>query len=159
MSRTIILFYSFEGSTKRIAMYLAEKMNLPYEEIKVKEFGSTGFIKYLILGSQVVRKKKPELKPLNVNLNDYDTVILGSPIWAGDFTPAIRTLLENGILKDKTIAYFYCHDGGPGKAEDKIIDAVKINNKILSTYGVERTKNNYEMVKDGVLGWARESIK
>lgn len=159
MSSTIILFYSFEGNTKRVAMYLAEKLNIPYEEIKlVNEFKSKGFSKFFILGSQVMMKKKPELKPLSINLAEYDTVILGSPIWAGCFTPAIRTILNNGVLNNKNIAFFYCHDGGPGRADIKIKEEVKKNNKIISTYGLTKVRDNYDILKDGVLEWAKEVV-
>ncbi len=159
MSKSIILFYSFEGNTKRIAMYLAQELNIPYEEIKlVKDFSSKGFSKYLWGGSQVVMKKKPELESLKINLEQYDTVILGSPIWAGSYAPAIKTILEDGILKDKNIAYFYCHDGGPGNADTKIKEAVKINNKLISTYGLTKVKTNFESLKDGALEWAKKVI-
>lgn len=159
MSKTIILFYSFEGNTKKIAMYLSEKLKLPYEEIKLKDnFSSKGFSKYLWGGSQVVMKKKPELESLKIDLDEYDTVILGSPIWAGSFAPAMRTILEDEIVNNKNIAFFYCHDGGPGKAENKIKEAIKINNQLISTYGLSRVKDNYETLKDGVLNWAKETI-
>ena len=157
MSKSIILYYSFEGSTKRVATYLGEKLNIPCEQIKLeKDFSSKGFTKYVWGGSQVVMKKKPTLETLYVNLDEYDTVFLGSPIWAGSYAPAIRTLLEDGILKDKNIAFFYCHDGGPGSAETKIKQAVSINNNLIATYGLTNIKVNFESLKDGVLEWARK---
>lgn len=43
MSKAIILFYSFEGSTKKVAEYLSEELNIPYEQIKpVKDLSSKG---------------------------------------------------------------------------------------------------------------------
>lgn len=160
MSKSIILFYSFEGNTKKIVMYLAEKLNIKYEEIKlVKDLSSKGFSKYLWGGSQVIMKKKPQLEPLKANLDEYDTVFLGSPIWAGSFTPAIRTILEDGILKDKNIAFFYCHDGGPGNADSKIKEAVKLNNHLLSAYGLTKVRDNFDSLKDGVLEWAKKVVE
>ena len=159
MSKAIVLFYSLEGNTKKVATLLSKKMNVPCEEIKpIKDLKSKGFSKYLWGGQQVIMNKKPELMPLKANLDDYDTVFIGSPIWAGSFAPGIKTLLEDGMLKGKKIAFFYCHDGGPGKAEDKIIKAVEVNNKLISSYGLARVKDNYEGLKAGVLSWGKKIV-
>ena len=159
MSKSIILYYSFEGNTKKVAEFLSKQLNLPCKEIKpVKDLKSKGFSKYLWGGQQVIMNKKPELMPLKANLDDYDTVFIGSPIWAGSFAPGIKTLLEDGMLKGKKIAFFYCHDGGPGKAEDKIIKAVEVNNKLISSYGLARVKDNYEGLKAGVLSWGKKIV-
>ena len=155
MFKSIILFYSFEGTTKKVAEYLSEELKIPWEEIKpINNLKSKGFSKYPIGGGQVIMKKKPELRPIEADLDEYDTIFIGSPIWAGNFTPAIRTLLETGILKDKNIAFFYTSLGGPGKAESKIKDSVEIDNKLLSSYGLVNVKDNFEELKDGVLEWA-----
>ncbi len=160
MSKSLILFYSFEGNTKRVGEFLADRLNLPVEEIKpVKDLPSKGFSKYFWGGSQVIMNKKPELRPLNANLDDYDTVFLGSPIWAGTFAPPIKTLLEDGKLKGKRVFFYYSHDGGPGKASIKIKEAVNINNELISSYGLTNIKNNFEGEKDGVLQWAKNLLR
>lgn len=159
MSKAIVLFYSFEGNTRKIGEFLAEKLDLPFEEVKpVKEIRSRGFSKYFWGGSQVVMNKKPELVPLTTNLDEYDMVFLGSPVWAGSFTPPMKTFLEGGILKDKKIAFFYCHDGGPGRVEDKMKVSANINNHLISSYGLTKVSINFETIKDEVLEWAKEIL-
>jgi flavodoxin len=107
-------------------------------------------------GSQVIMNKKPELISLKTDLKEYDTVFLGSPIWAGRYVPAIKTLLEEGELKGKKIAFFYCHRGGPGKADEKIKKEVQINNEFISSHGLTRAKENFESLKEDVLSWAKD---
>lgn len=104
-------------------------------------------------------KKKPELMPLKTNLDDYDTIIIGTPIWAGAYTPAIKTLLEDGMLKGKNIACFYCHDGGPRNADKNIREEIEINNKFISSIGLSRTKTNFEDLKHEALNWAKKIKK
>ena len=159
MSKILILFYSFEGNTRRVSKLLSDKLNIPYKEIKpVKDLKSKGFSKYIWGGSQVVMKKKPELMEVDINLDDYDTIILGTPIWAGTFAPAIKTLLEDK-LKNKKIAFFYCHDGGPGKSEKKAKEAININNTFVSSIGLERVRYNFEDIKGDVLSWAQNMLE
>lgn len=160
MSKQLILFYSFEGSTKKVAEYLSKELNIPCEEIKpVNDLKSKGFIKYPMGGGQVVMKNKPELMPIKANLEEYDTIFLGSPIWAGSFTPAIRTLLETGILKGKKIAFFHTSMGGPGRANNKIKELVELDNELLiPIYGVANVKDKFEEIKDILSSWAKNII-
>lgn len=159
MTKTVVLYYSLEGTTKKIAEHIASKIDADITEVKpVKEIKAKGFLKYVLGGGQVVMKKKPELKPLNVNLDDYDTVLLGSPIWAGTFTPPILTLLETGYLKNKKIAYFYCYQGGADQAEEKAKDAIEKNNTYLSSFGCMNIPENFESLKEPVIAWAKETI-
>jgi len=39
--------------------------------------------------------EKPELEKYTLNLSDYDRVIFGSPVWASNFAPPIRTFIED----------------------------------------------------------------
>lgn len=48
MNSTLILYYSFEGSTKKISEFLASELELPIEQIKpVKDLSSKGFSKFI----------------------------------------------------------------------------------------------------------------
>lgn len=60
---------------------------------------------------EVNRGYKPEIKPIGVDLADYDTVILGTPVWWYTFAPAIKTFLEGNDLGGKKI-YTFATNGG-----------------------------------------------
>ena len=67
--------------------------------------------------------EKPELEPYDVNLDDYDEIVIGFPVWAGTITPPIRTFVSDnmGSLKGKKICTFACQSGsGAEKAFDKL---------------------------------------
>ena len=54
---------------------------------------------------------RPALTPLTVNLDDYDTILLGYPIWWGTLPKIIYTFAETYDLSGKTILPF-CTSGG-----------------------------------------------
>ncbi len=160
MSKTLILFYSLEGSTRKIAQSLAKELNFPFEELKpMKEMKSKGFMKYVQGGGQAVAGIKPALQPLKSNLKNYDTIIIGSPVWAGRFTPAVKSLLEKGLLKKKKIAFFYCNEGGPGKIEKKIKSSVERYNTLISTCSIVTKGDELISQKAEALKWVRKVIK
>ena len=53
----------------------------------------------------------PEIKELDVGLNDYDTIIIGTPVWWYTFAPAIKTFLNKHDFSRKNI-YPYATNGG-----------------------------------------------
>ncbi len=159
MTKALILYYSFEGSTRKVAQYLSKELNIPCEEIKpIKPIKAKGFLKYVLGGGQAISGVKPDLRPLLVDLKNYDTIIVGSPVWAGRFTPAIKTLIEN-ILQNKKIAFFYCSGGGPGKVENFIRSSVELHNSLLSTHGLTMLGEDTKTQEKSVLDWAGKIIR
>ncbi|HKK95614.1 MAG TPA: hypothetical protein VJ916_04810 [Anaerovoracaceae bacterium] len=159
MGKTLILYYSYEGSTETVAKHLADKLDSDIEKINpVKEMKSKGFAKYIWGGGQVTMKKKPEIEPIKSNLELYDLVLVGSPIWAGTMTPPIYTLFEDGIIKGKKIGYFYCSAGGAGKASDRAKISIDKYNSLVSSCHLIKVYNNHEKANYEALNWAKELI-
>jgi len=108
--KTLVVFYSRTGTTKKIAGEIARKLGADTEEIidRVNRKGPIGFIKS---GMEAARKKEPAIKPLGKNPADYDLVIIGTPVWAGTMSSPIRTFLSGHKGKIKKVAFF-CTQGG-----------------------------------------------
>ncbi|MCD4671269.1 MAG: hypothetical protein K8R77_01285 [Anaerolineaceae bacterium] len=157
MTKTLVLYYSYEGSTRKIAELIASTIDADIEEVKpIKEMKTKGFAKYMWGGGQVMMKKRPELKPLNVNLDDYDTIFLGSPVWAFTVSPPISSLLEKGCLNGKQIAFFHCCDGAPAKTEEHAKAAIEKENSFLSAFSCINVPGNYEELKPQIIAWVKE---
>jgi len=112
--KTAIIYYSYEGNTALAAKTIASAIKKPdvFEIKTVDQKKRTGFGKYLWGGGQVIRHVKPALKPLSVDVNTYDLVILGTPVWAGSPAPALVSFLAEKKISGKKIALFCCHRGG-----------------------------------------------
>lgn len=115
--KALVLFYSFEGNTKRAAGILAKNLNAETLELKpVKEIASKGFFsKYFWGGKQIFSREKPTLRAYDKEPENFDLIVIGTPVWAFTYTPAIRSFLATHNLKDKNIALFCTHDGAPGR--------------------------------------------
>lgn len=57
----------------------------------------------------------PEIKPLNVNVEAYDRMILGSPVWWYTFAPAMKTFLNTYDLSGKKVFPFATNGGWIGQ--------------------------------------------
>ena len=122
--KRLVVFYSLEGNTEYIADTIAEKLSA--DKLKLvpkKAYADKGFAKFFWGGKSAVMAEKPELEPYDVNLDDYDEIVIGFPVWAGNITPPIRTFASDNMdsLKGKKISSFACESGaGAEKAFEKL---------------------------------------
>ena len=122
--KRLVVFYSLEGNTEYIVDMIAEKLSV--DKLKLvpkKAYVDKGFAKFFWGGKSAVMAEKPELEPYDVNLDDYDEIVIGFPVWAGNITPPIRTFVSDNIesFEGKKISSFACESGaGAEKAFEKL---------------------------------------
>ncbi len=159
MSKVLIVYYSFEGATEMVAESISNALKFDILSIKpVKEIKSKGFSKYVWGGAQVVMGIVPKIEPIQIDLDEYDTILLGSPIWAGTFAPPLRTFLENKKVRNKRIAYFFTHDGGADFAVERAKEAISLHNTFFASLGLENVRNNQESSKKQAVDWAKSIL-
>lgn len=111
--KVAVIYYSLEGNTELIAEMIAKETNAKIYRLEpLKEYPTKGFMKFFIGGGSVLFHRKPKLKEESFNLDAYDTLIIGSPIWAGTYAPPINTFLTSNQIKNKSIYLFASHGGG-----------------------------------------------
>ena len=108
--KALVVFYSRTGATKEVAEALVESLNCDSEELldTKKRSGPLGF---LSAGKDAKAKKLTKLTDIKRDPALYDPVILGTPIWAGTLSSAMRTYIANNKSKFKRVAFFCTHGG------------------------------------------------
>jgi flavodoxin len=158
--KSLVVFYSLEGDTKLIASMMAEELNSELLELKPeKEIPKQGFQKFLWGGKSVIFKEKPVLENKIPCLDEYDTIFIGTPIWAGSYAPPIHTFISECSINNKKVAFFACHAGGGAqKCFDKL-SARFTNNTVLGKIDfVEPIKEDREKLKNQVKGWLKKIV-
>ena len=121
MERKIIIYFTYTGNTKKIAEKIKEKLNCDILEIKT-------LIPYSKDYDTVVNDEQnsessnhlPEIQNLNIDLSNYDEIILGTPVWWYRPGPAIRTFLTQNDLSGKIIKPYATNAGWLGKTFKEI---------------------------------------
>lgn len=114
--KTLIVFYSLEGSTKTVAEGIAGETDGDLFELKtVKPYPKKGFAKYFWGGKSATFGESPALENTDVDLTQYDKIIFGTPIWVGTFAPPVRTFIRKNKIEGKRISIFACSMGSPPK--------------------------------------------
>ncbi|MBF0385072.1 MAG: flavodoxin [Candidatus Omnitrophica bacterium] len=151
--RKLVIYYSYEGNTRFVAQAIAKTISADILELKaVYDNNPTGLRKYIWGGKQVVEKFCPELEVFPIDPASYDLVVIGTPVWAFNYSPAIRALFKDVKLFGKQIAVFCCHAGLKGNTLANMKDAL-IGNTIVSEadfldpFFVSRKKQEKKAVK------------
>lgn len=112
--KSLIVYYSYTGNNALLASYLGEKLGSDLFAIEECD-KRTGFTIFL----DVFLKRSPDIKPLTKNLNDYDSVILLAPLWAGKFASPLKSFLkQNG--HDLRKYFFITFAGGNPSVKDQL---------------------------------------
>lgn len=110
--KALIVYYSYTGNTKKIAQMIQNEIGGDIAEIDTVVPYEGDYNTVVDQGHEEVNRGfMPQIKQLNVNLKDYDTVILGTPVWWYTFAPAVKTFLNNNDFSGKTI-YTFATNGG-----------------------------------------------
>ena len=76
-----IVYYSYSGNTKSIVDMIKEKVDVDIFEIKPKEPYSNDYDEVVDLGQEEVNSNTlREIEDIDINLDNYDTVILATPV-------------------------------------------------------------------------------
>ena len=143
--KRLVIYYSNSGNTKRVAEYIAYKINADIAEIKpLKDFPQER--------SQLMRKGcfqvffnvKPSVVGVPDNIYEYDEIILGSPIWAGSIASIVNSFLYRYDVKDKIVGLFVTSGSGHGERCIKKISK-KLKNLRYSVSLIGGAKHSKEL--------------
>lgn len=116
-NNSLVLYFSATGTTEEIAKQIAEITNSDITEIIPKEEYTSEDLNYNDDNSRANKEQndknaRPEISN-TINVENYDVIYLGYPIWWGTVPKIILTLLDNYDLSGKTVIPF-CTSGGSG---------------------------------------------
>lgn len=131
--KTLTVYFSFTaGNTKCIAEKVHSAVGGDIVRLETANPYPTDYSTAVSQGEdEVKRGYKPELKPLGVELGNYDRVIIGTPTWWYHMAPAVLSFLSDNDFTGKTVVPFMTNAGWPGSViEDMTAIAEKKGAKV-----------------------------
>lgn len=147
-----VIYFSATGTTKEIADYISQTTGGDLIEIVPEENYTSADLNYTDDDSRANKEQKsvnarPKIKN-KLQIEEYDTIYLGYPIWWGMAPKIIYTLLDTYDFKDKEIIPF-CTSGGSS------IDASVEDLKELAKNAVWHDGKRFSKTsKDEIENWA-----
>ena len=153
---TIVIYYGYGKHTKMIAEQIKEKLNCDILEIKPKIPYSSDYQTVVDeTEDNLQTKKQREIEDININLDNYEKIILGTPVWWYTITPPIRTFLTKYDLSGKTVYPFATNAGWLGSTFEEIKELCKgtVKEGLSIKFTTDHTENKLITTKEDIDNW------
>ena len=137
MAKNLVAYFSASGTTAKVAKALAVASGLDIYEIKPEVPYTKADLNWMDKNSRSSvemndKNGRPALADKNANIEAYDTIFIGFPIWWYIAPTIINTFLESYDFSGKKIVLFATSGGsGFGKAVESLIGSVAENTEIV----------------------------
>lgn len=159
MSKTLVAYFSATGTTAKLASTLAKAVDGDLFEIQPEKLYTAADLDWTTNYSRsTVEMHDKSFRPgvLNKveNMEGYDTLFVGFPIWWYVALTIVNTFLEQYDLSGKTIIPFATSGGsGMGKTNQELKDSCK--GAIL----LEGKRFSSDTEEKGLKSWAEKMMK
>ncbi|WP_102410812.1 flavodoxin [Beduinella massiliensis] len=124
-SRVLVAYFSATGTTRPLAKYAAEALNSDLYEIVPEIPYTDADLAYYTNGRADQEQEDSAARPAIAggveDMEQYDVVLLGYPIWHGQAPKIISTFLESYDFSGKTIVPFCTsHSSGIGSSDTNL---------------------------------------
>ena len=118
MNKILISYFSASGVTKSVAEKISSIVNGDLFEIEPVTKYTSADLDWTNKQSRSSiemndKSSRPEIKNKVNNINDYDTVLIGFPVWWYTAPTIINTFIEENNLENKKV-YVFVTSGGSG---------------------------------------------
>ena len=150
--KILIAYFSAQGTTKKVAENLSIVIKSDLYEIKPEIEYTKEDLKWTDENARSSiecknEDSRPKLKDKNANIEKYDIIFLGFPIWWYNAPPIIKTFLESYNFNNKTIILFGTSGGSQfGDTVQKLSKLVK-DAKIIEGKMLNRRPSIEELKK------------
>lgn len=137
--KVLVAYFSYSGTTRGVAEVLSSEIGADLFEIAPKEDYSS---LYLQSNMEIRGGKRPELSSSVDNIEKYDIIFIGYPVWFHATPAPVNSFLESYDLTGKLIIPF-CTSGGSDIEETMptFLDSCKD----LAVYGQRRISGSSQI--------------
>lgn len=116
--KTLVIFYSYTGSTEKLAQNIASKASADIIEVK-DQVKPSKFAAYTLGCFKAMRMKPSDIEPFEADLSAYEKIILMSPVWAGRIAPPLVRVFEM-LPPGRALEVIAVSASGKSRAKDDV---------------------------------------
>lgn len=153
--KTLVAYFSATGTTEKIAKLIADCENADVYEITAAKPYTSEDLDYNNSDSRATKEQnddtaRPEIGSKKINLDGYNTIYIGFPIWWGEEPRIMDTFVESYDFNGKTVIPFCTSGSSP-------IDTAEKNLKSNANGGDWKDGRRFsaETDKDEIQKWLK----
>lgn len=121
--KTLIIYYSYTGVTKKLAWDLAKKRSAALCEIR--DTHKPHILQAYTVGCfRALMHKETEIQPICADFSSYDKLVIMFPIWAGRPAPPIHHVFDM-LPAGKDVEIYMISGSGKSQCQQMVRDLMK----------------------------------
>ncbi len=149
--KCLVLYYSQTGNTKQVAEEISQKLSAVVEEIQLEEPYDGDYDQTIERSrAEIEDSIIPKIKPIEANLEDYDIVFIGYPVWFGSYALPIAGLIQDygdKLAQKKIVPFCTFGSGGLESSVNNLKEALP-DAQISDGYGIRAARLETAMPKE-----------
>lgn len=139
--KVLVLYYSQTDATKAVAEQIQARLGADIERIEAVEPYDGDFMQTVERCKQEMESgNSPAIKPLMSNLDEYDIIFLGYPVWCGTCAQPVATLLKENDFKGKKVVTFCTYGSGGLQSSTTDVQSALPLAEVVEGYGVRNAR-------------------
>lgn len=143
--RSLIIYYTKSGNTGLAAHIIKRELKGHVREIT--DFTTHRSVLDYMFTSLI---DSASISPRKLDIDYYETIFIGSPVWFGSMAPAIKKLIDNMDFKNRNIILFNTTKGiGEDIAIRRMAKLVKKHNgNVIGAFSIVTKGDDYDIMDD-----------
>ena len=151
MSRKLVAYFSASGVTKKVAVKIAESIKADLFEIEPVQKYTDEDLNWHDKKSRSSiemqdKTSRPEIRNTVSNIDEYDTIIIGFPVWWYTAPTIINTFIEENNLEGKNVYVFVTSGGSSSQGSFKDLKNTYKNLDFISDKRFKGNENPEEYI-------------
>lgn len=153
--KVLVVYFSESGNTQKLAKTISDEVGGDFRRIEPVTPYPSGQELYDYTEAERDNDERPEFKDLGVNMDDYDLVFVGYPMWWYTLPMIMYTFFDEYDFSGKTIIPFNTHEGSGDGGTYTTIKEFEPEATVLDGLAI-RGGDMQSDQKDKVIQWLGE---
>lgn len=129
--KVLVLYFSETGNTQKFAKIISNEVGGDFRRIETIKAYPKGNKLFNYTEKEKNQDARPQLKDLNINIDDYDVIFIGYPIWWYTLPMPLYSFFDQYDLSNKTVIPFNTHEGSSDGGTYSTIKELEPNANVL----------------------------
>lgn len=150
--KILIVYFSHTGNTRTIAGYINQAVESDIIEIKTTDTYTDDYDTLLAqIRHEVAQNYAPPISTTVADIDQYDVIFIGYPIWVETAAPPVRTFLTSHDLSGKTVVPFCTSGTSSAERSYQLVRSLCPQSTFLD--GIQIRRGTYNNARQRVEQW------
>lgn len=142
--KVLVVYFSYGGNTQKLAKEVSDQVGGDFRRIEPVIAYPEGDAVYDYTEQEQKNDERPQIKDMDIDMSQYDTVFIGYPIWWYTYPQIILSFFDEYDLGGKTIVPFVTHGGSAMSGTKEDMENYLANKNVTVLEGLAVSRNNIE---------------